>query len=123
MLVLPVLAVSVSIGAVMPSAPFDAWSPPPVSVERGARPVRSPEVPSGERGLVRVPAQSAASTLRQVVRALARAVVPLPARPAPVLVPNPAAGRRLLPPPGWALTWWAGTSSGPNRAPPHLPTA
>ena len=130
---LPLLAVSVSIGAVMPSAPFDAWSPPPVPVEHGTRPAKHP-APSapGERG---VPLRAPAGAGRDD-RARSRR-----GRPAPATVPmRPGAVGRVGPgtePPAparpradgtplahrWVLSRWAGTTSGPLRAPPRLPTA
>jgi hypothetical protein len=127
--VMPLLAVSVSIGAVMPSAPFDAWSPPPVSVERGARPVPRSHTARGERCVVveaaarQIPGGGPRSrpqptTLRTADRA--RAARTGASSTAPCAVPR---HRRPVPAPGWALTWWGGTTPGPTRAPPQLRTA
>jgi hypothetical protein len=133
---LPVLAVSVSIGAVVPSAPFDAWSPPPVSVQHGARPVKKPSSAPGERGVPlaalvrpgrhddpprRATGRPARATLPASLVALAALVTRL-ARPAAAGVDGTPIARRAAVVPGWALSWWRGAASGPLRAPPHLPT-
>jgi len=125
LVVFPVLAVSVSIGAVMPSAPFDAWSPPPVSVQRGARPVT--RTVHGERGLTIEGPRATAPTLSEARPPLATFGAVL-GTPTPLLAATDGACPQPClhgpsPPPAWSLARWAGTAAGPDRAPPLLPTA
>ena len=129
---LPVLAVSVSIGAVAPSAPVDAWSPPPVSVQHGARPVKKPSSAPGGGVPLAVPVRpgrhddpprrSTGRPARATLPASLAALVARLARPAPAGVDGTPIARRAAVVPGWALSWWRGAASGPLRAPPRLPT-